>query len=170
MSFIKAFGFSILAFIGLNVVFFLIAYAVDGTLDVYFQSLTSTPTNIFYMLLGPIYGLAFPSLILTQFSNYVSGAPFDAATLILMIGYIVSPVVAAILSGVFGEDKTQSFLGWFTTAIISSIIFIIAMVIDMVMAGVTVPIEYVFATLMIIVGIGVIYGLLYGSIALLMPD
>jgi hypothetical protein len=110
-------------------------------------------------------------VILSQFAAYVTGAiPVEAGMLIVLIGYIVSPVVAAILSGKFGDNKAQSFLGWFTTTMICSIILIIGFVVEMVLMGLTIPIEFVIAALMEMVGIGVVYGLLYGSFALLMAE
>ena len=40
--------------------------------------------------------------------------------MILGLGYLAAPIIAAILAGRFGENKIQSFGGWLLTAVIST--------------------------------------------------
>ena len=168
MSFGKAFGFSILAFIGLNVVFFLIGYGINGTLVLYFESIATYPPGIAYMLLGPIFsatGPQFPLTMYTQFGFWVMGAPIVPGDLIMFIGFIVAPFLAAFLSGRFGENKLEAFMGWFATAMIFALVVMIVVIIEGAMLAL--PPLVIFVGAMVPIAIGLVYGLAYGSIALL---
>ncbi|MFX1315691.1 MAG: hypothetical protein ACFE9T_07495 [Promethearchaeota archaeon] len=134
MSFIKSFGISILVFIGLNFLFYVIAYAVDGELETFFDLLSDEPLLIGYVLFGAIALL--PGLVLQMGIIYpLYGEDYGLPDLtiieiILFIGLIISPLIAAILSGRFGESKFESFGGWFLTAIISLALVAIFIFID----------------------------------------
>lgn len=57
MSFAKSFGLSLVIFIGLNVVFFFIGYAlIDGGLDAFFTTLETDLSVILEPLFGPLFG------------------------------------------------------------------------------------------------------------------
>ncbi|MFX1418882.1 MAG: hypothetical protein ACFE9N_08185 [Promethearchaeota archaeon] len=168
MSFGKAFGFSLLAFIGLNAAFFLIGEGVNGTLGIYFTYVASYPQGIIYMLVGPLMtrtGPQFPYIMYSTFSLWVSGAPVEAGDVIMFIGYIVAPAVAAFLSGRFGENKLEAFMGWFATVMIWALIIMIVLIIEAVTLGV--PPLVTFLSAMLPIAIGLVYGLSFGSIALL---
>lgn len=165
MSFIKAFGISLIVFIGFNIVFFLIAYGIQGVLVSYFDSVATTPSNITIMLFGPIVSAQFPSLLIAQVTAWVSGFPFVVGDLILFIGYIVAPLVAAILSGRFGKSKAEAFGGWFVTAMVISLIILIWGVIEMAIGGA--PMILIVAQVLGTIGIGLTYGFGYGCISLL---
>lgn len=166
MSFLKAFGISFIVFIGLNIVFFLIGYLIIGTLDVYFQSITSTPSNILLLIFGPIVSLQFPAILISQVGYWIGGMPFEVGALILFIGFIIAPLVAAILSGRFGENKIEAFGGWFAAVMISALVVIIWFLIDLI--GIGAPIETIFSLVLTYIGIGLIYGFGYGCISLLL--
>lgn len=164
MSFAKAFGFSILAFIGLNTIFFLMANLVMGSLGFYFQALALQPLLIFQMLLGPIIAAQFPLQMTSTFTGWVMGVPIIPGSLILFIGYIVASILAAFLSGRFGENKIQAFMGWFATTMIVAIIVAIGGAIELVMLGFP---SLIAAQVIGAISIGLTYGLACGSIALL---
>ncbi|KKM77822.1 hypothetical protein LCGC14_1366140 [marine sediment metagenome] len=166
MSFAKAFGLSFVAFIGLNAVFFLIGYGIQGSLDLFFESLADTPSNISALLFGPLTG-NFPSAIITTIVIWIGGLPVEIGFVILIVGYIIAPLIAAILSGKFGETKIQSFGGWFLTAIISTIVIL---VLGIVFAGGPMTPEMIATQVVTYLGIGIIYGLMFGCIALLVAS
>jgi hypothetical protein len=169
MSFGKAFGFSLLAFIGLNVIFFLIGEGIDGTLASYFAYVGSNPMGIIYFFEGPIVtgwaGPQFPLTMYTIFSGWVGGAPVAAGEVIMFIGYIVAPLLAAFLSGRFGENKLEAFMGWFATVMICALIVMIMVIVEAAMLGA--PVLFIFVMALMPIAIGLVYGLAYGSIALL---
>ncbi|MFW9864792.1 MAG: hypothetical protein ACFFEN_01710 [Candidatus Thorarchaeota archaeon] len=176
MSYIKAFSFSMIAFIGLNVIFFLIGFIVLGVLDLFFEGLVTTPTSIFAMFLGPIISipsytvlwLGYPFTIISQLSGYITGAIPVNGFLIMIIGYIVSPVIAVVIAGKFGENKKNSFLGWFTTAMICAIVNLIVAVVELTIDGA--PLDSITLQIIFSIGLGIIYAFLYGSISFLVAD
>lgn len=165
MSFIKTFGISLAAFIGLNVVFFLIGHLLAGDLGLYFQSIAASPENILDMILGPIPGLWFPSSLISFVGFWILGMPLEAAEIILFIGIIVAPLVAAILSGRFGETKIEAFGGWFTTVMISALVVMIWGLVDAIIASAS--FSAIVNLILFTVGIGLTYGFGYGCISLL---
>ncbi|MFW9946989.1 MAG: hypothetical protein ACFFDX_09195, partial [Candidatus Odinarchaeota archaeon] len=124
MGFGKAFGFSLLAYIGLNFLFLIIAFTASGELNLVFQDISSQPLILFVLFLGPIY--FFPGLhILGIYSSITSGATlgyYDWQIIILAIGSVVSPFIASIIAGKMGENKVGSFGGWFAASMLCSII------------------------------------------------
>ncbi|MFX1327304.1 MAG: hypothetical protein ACFE91_04065 [Promethearchaeota archaeon] len=123
MGFGKAFLLSIAAFVGLNFIFTIINYAIGAGFNDLFTTIQNYPLMIIYYLFGSIISL--PSLNL----NYAIAEPFlnnNMDLLILGIGYLIAPIIAAILAGRFGENKGQSFGGWLLTTIISTTSIIIA--------------------------------------------
>ena len=89
---------------------------------------------------------------------------------IIFIGYIVSPVIAAFLAGKLGDSKKEAFLGWFTAVMISTAIVVVGYFIQIVISAVSLPIEMIISSLMELIGVGVIYALLYAFIPLLIAD
>jgi hypothetical protein len=117
MGFGKAFLFSILAFVGLNFIFTIIYYAFGPGFTDLFNKIQTDPLMIIYYLFGSI--ICTPSIIFT----WIIADPFLFATmdnLILGLGYLAAPIIAAILAGRFGESKIQSLGGWLLTAVIST--------------------------------------------------
>ncbi len=168
MSLGKAFGFSLLAFIGVNAAFFLLAYGVGGILIAYFQGLATNPSGIIYMFVGPIMsagGPQFPALMYTQFTIWITGGLVIPGELILFIGYIVAPFLAAFLSGRFGEDKKEMFLGYFLTIMIVAIVVMIFVIIEGILFSVAIPL--LIATAFGPIAVGLVYALAFGCIALL---
>ncbi len=123
MGFGKAFLLSIAAFVGLNFIFTIIYFALGAGFDVLFTTIQEYPLMIIYYLFGSIISL--PNINL----NWAIAEPFlnnNMDYLVLGIGNLTAPIIAAILAGRFGENKGQSFGGWLLTVIISTVSVIIA--------------------------------------------
>ncbi|MFW9782223.1 MAG: hypothetical protein ACFFFB_08080 [Candidatus Heimdallarchaeota archaeon] len=151
MGFGKAFGFSLLAYIGLNFLFVIITNTITGELNTLFGDIAANPLILFIILLGPV--TETPTLV---YVSIISG-PFDAGVIVEYIGYIAAPLVAAIIAGKVGDNKAGSFLGWFITTILMAIILIM-LVIFSILVGMT-----TFEVLIL----AAINGIFYGTFALL---
>ncbi len=123
MGFGKAFLLSLTVFVGLNFVFTIVYYALGDGFDVLFNTIEGAPLMILFYLFGSI--ICTPSIIF----NWTIAQPFlgnfNILFLILGLGYLISPIIAAILAGRFGESKGQCFGGWILTSVISVIPIII---------------------------------------------
>ncbi|MFX1347495.1 MAG: hypothetical protein ACFE92_02365 [Promethearchaeota archaeon] len=124
MAFGKAFLLSIAAFVGLNFIFTIIYYAIGPGFDVLFNDIQDYPLLILYYLFGSI--ISTPYIIL----NYIVFQPifvsFILENFLLWIGYLIAPIIAAILAGRFGESKIECLGAWLLTTGISTISVIIA--------------------------------------------
>jgi len=114
----KALGFSLLAFIGLNFLFIIIAETISGDLNLLFGAISSEPLIIINIFFGPI--SVMPGTNITDISTSISLGMPDVADLIQSIGFIVSPFVAALVAGRTGGGKGGSFGGWMLTALIGA--------------------------------------------------
>lgn len=128
MGFGKTFSLSLVAFIALNFIFSIIYLALGPGFDELLNrfnpnSLDYAPLMIIYYLFGAIASV--PSTIL----NWVIISPFIPPNimdfLILGLGFLIAPLIAAILAGKFAESKFQGFAGWVLTAVISTVAVII---------------------------------------------
>jgi hypothetical protein len=123
MGFGKAFLLSILAFVGLNFTFTIIHFAlIPLGLEELFTTIQNDPLMILFYLFGPI--ICSPSFIF----NWVITQPIlldDMSYLVLGLGYLIAPIIAAILAGRLGENKGQSFGGWLLTVVISTVLVVI---------------------------------------------
>jgi len=129
MAFGKAFLLSLVAFVGLNFIFSIISLAlglgIGVLLDIFNPgSPNYAPLMLLFYLFGSI--VSTPTLIF----NYIIFQPF-LGTFVLEIflfwlGYLIAPIIAAILAGRFGESKSQCFGAWALTAAISTVTVIIA--------------------------------------------
>ena len=119
--FAKAFLLSLAVYVGINFLFLIISSVISDTLDILFSVLEAAPLMILYYLFGPITIL--PS---RSFVAIVNFDPFVLSILISGIGYLIAPLIAAILSGRFGESKGEAFGGWLLTAAVSAGMIILA--------------------------------------------
>ena len=123
MGFGKAFLLSLVAFVGLNFIFTILDYLFSPVgFDTLFSTIEAAPLMILYYLFGSIMSIPFYNL------NWLVIDPLlnsNMDNLLLGLGYLIAPLVAAILAGHFGESKLQCFSGWLLTAIISSVVVII---------------------------------------------
>ncbi|MFX0155703.1 MAG: hypothetical protein ACFE9Q_14365 [Candidatus Hodarchaeota archaeon] len=169
MSFAKCFLFSLIAFIGLNAVFLLLAFLISNTFD---QFVTAFETDfigtLMLMLFGPMAEGGTPGIIMTSIGVAVSlGATIDTFIIIQWIGFFVAPVIGAFLSGFFAEDRKEAFLGWFLTAIISMVIVLVFGIVELLTGPVTPPPEVIVGSIIVFLGVGLTIALFYGCIALL---
>jgi len=122
MAFIKSFLLSLVIYVGINFLFLIIIRLISGTLDSLFSALGMAPLLILYYLFGPI--TVFPS---SSIGAIVSFSPFVLSVLLAGIGYLIAPLLAAILSGVVAESKGEAVGGWLLTAVISAGMIILAL-------------------------------------------
>ncbi len=150
----KALGFSLLAFIGLNFLFVIIAGTINGTLATLFGMISSDPLSIIGILFGVI--VYMPGTVVNGIYVTIYLGTFDYF-LILFIGYLVSPFVASLVAGRTGDSKGGSFGGWMIAALISSAAMAVLAFIQL--APIVVIIGYILS--------GVVNGIFYGCFALL---
>jgi len=129
MGFGKTFSLSLVAFIGLNFIVSLLYLALGPGFDELLNRFNPNspdyaPLMTIYYLFGSIASV--PSDIL----NWVIVDPLfnsNMTHLVLGIGFLVAPLIAAILAGKFAESKLQGSSGWLLTVIISTVAMIIGM-------------------------------------------
>ena len=118
MGFGKSFGFSLLTYIGMNFLFVIIAYTVSGELNILFGDITANPFIILLVLCGPI--INFPGVVIFGIYGGIIG-PLVPDVLILLVGYFVSPFIAAVVAGRVGDKNGASFGGWILTCILCAV-------------------------------------------------
>jgi hypothetical protein len=159
----KALGFSLLAFIGLNFLFIIIANTISGDLNLLFSAISSDPLIIIVVLFDPLIVVSgffipyMPGTVIASIYGQISLGSFDAL-LIQSIGSIVSPFIAALVAGRTGDGKGGSFGGWMITALISSTALSVYAFIQF-----ADPITLVIGIILS----GVVNGIFYGCFALL---
>jgi hypothetical protein len=161
----KALGFSLLALIGLNFLFVIIAETISGNLNLLFSDISSNPLIILLIFFGPLVstpGSVFGSIILQ-----VSSGTIDS-TLIQSIGFIVSPFVASIIAGRMGENKGGSFGGWMIVAMISAVALgILAFISSATLLYYGIPVVDPTLVLISFLISGAVNGVFYGCFSLL---
>ena len=162
MTFAKTFLISIGAFIALNVILFFTIFEGGTGPEDYIDLVQDQPYYILQPLFGPIFVATGPEGVIILFITSSS------LKVITWIGYIATPLVAAILSGHFGENEKEKIGGWFLTAILSAIIVLIGGIIQLSDLGATAEEIGDFAA--IVIGTGIILGIFYSFFALIMPE
>jgi hypothetical protein len=160
MGFGKAFGFSLLAYIGLNFLFIIIAYTIEGTLNALFSAISANPLMILSILFGPV--IYFPGEVFTLLVNQFQSG-IVTSLLIQFIGFIVSPFVGALVAGRMGENKGGSFGGWLLTSVLSGIAMAILAYIE---PSIFIP-PATTTTMILVLISGIAIGVFYGCFALL---
>ncbi|MBY8989103.1 MAG: hypothetical protein KGD61_11665 [Candidatus Lokiarchaeota archaeon] len=161
----KALGFSLLAFIGLNFLFIIIAYTIGGDLNTLFSTISSDPLIILLVFFGPIINL--PGTVITDIFNGISLGSFDAL-LIQNIGFLVSPFVASLVAGRTGDGKGGSFGGWMIAALIGSVALgVLAFVYPSTLLYYGITVINPIISLIVFMLNGVVNGIFYGCFALL---
>ena len=82
------------------------------------------PLFLLFYLFGSI--ISTPSFIIEYIVFQPLSGSFIIATFLFWLGYLIAPIIAAILAGRFGESKIESFGAWALTAGISTVTVIIA--------------------------------------------
>lgn len=133
MVFGKAFLLSLVAFVGLNFLFAILSLAfgpgIGALLDIFNPTSPNyAPLMLIFHLFGSI--ISTPSIIF----NYIIFQPFLGNFILEIflfgLGYLITPIIAAILAGRFGESKIQCFGAWALTAVISTVTVIIAVLLS----------------------------------------
>jgi len=161
----KALGFSLLALIGLNFLFVIIAETISGNLNLLFSDISSDPLIILLIFFGPLInmpGSVFGS-IYVQISLGMIGP-----MLIQSIGFIVSPFVASLIAGRTGENKGGSFGGWMLVSMISAVVLgILAFISPATLMYYSVPVADPSLILILFLMSGAVNGVFYGCFSLL---
>ena len=168
MGFGKALGFSMIAFVGLNFLFVIITETITGDLNTLFSDITTNPLILIFVFFGPI--VFMPGEVVQLLYGSVASGPYDATfigLLLALIGYIVVPLIAAIIAGKTGEDKVGSLGGWFLTAIISSLAIGILVFLNDPLLMAYYGLTPTLSTFILSLLSGVVNGIFYGTFALL---
>ncbi len=158
MSFGKSFGISIALFIGLSFAFTILIELVNGTIGAFFGTILNL-TVLGSALFGPIAML--PGSVWLGLINIFISGPILLGTILLYAGYIVAPLLAAILAGNFADSKGEAFGSWFLTTIIAAVGYMVLLIIG----G-----SFTIALIITIIVLGVINGFFYGCFALLLQS
>ena len=183
MSFAKSFGLSLVIFIGLNVVFFFIGYAlIDGGLDAFFTALETDLSVILEPLFGPLFGPIIAGTLpdadpaLTLYADQGMGpesilyvvlevSDLELGFIVLLIGYVVAPLVAGIMAGRFADNKIEALLGWFLAVMVSAVFVLSWRVYALSDMGQ--PADVIIDYAIFPAGLGAIISIFYGCFALL---
>ncbi|MFX0080476.1 MAG: hypothetical protein ACFE94_01860 [Candidatus Hodarchaeota archaeon] len=125
MGFGKSFLLSLVAFVGLNFIFVILYFAIDqdsGGFDSLMTTIEDAPLMIIFYLFGSVASTPFINLDGAIAQPLFNG---DTAFLILSLGYLAAPIIAAILAGKFAESKFQGFTGWMLTVIVSTVTVVV---------------------------------------------
>jgi len=122
-SLLRAFIFSLIIFLGLNFLLYIIGYSIGGILDLLLTRITDHPTHTIYLFIYP-----------SQFLPWdIIGRGINTASIafkIIYFGGFITLVIAAIVAGFLGGSIGKSFGGWILTVICSMILFIVIFIID----------------------------------------
>ena len=133
MGFGKSFLLSLVAFVGLNFVFLLLNVLIMGGFDALMATIQYAPLMIIYYLFGSVGSV--PSINMDW--AIVQPLFFSDTTLLLTgIGYLLTPIIAAILAGKFAESKLQGVAGWLLTVTISTVAVIIGVFLSPTVEGI----------------------------------
>lgn len=122
-SLARAFLLSLIIFVALNFLFYIIGYSVGGLLNTLLDRIAAHPTHSVYLF---IYTSQY-------FPWELIGKGIDVASLAFKIFYfggLVSLIIAAIAAGLIGGNIGKSLGGWILTVICSMILFIVIFLLD----------------------------------------
>lgn len=164
MNFFKTFLITLVIYIGLNAVFLVVSIFISPAFplsDIYFvvstlfSPIISTPGVSFMVVIA---------LITT----------FNLVVFLSFLVLIVPPLVAVIVGARLGDTGKISFLSWFLTAVISSVVYLLLLILNqgaspylgIVWASFISLFGFIGAILYIIIG-GVVNGIFYGCFSFL---
>ncbi|MFX1366053.1 MAG: hypothetical protein ACFFCE_18345 [Promethearchaeota archaeon] len=119
----RAFIFSLIVFLVLNFLFYIISFAIGDILDSVFDTIADHPSSSVFLLIYP--SRYFPWELIT---NSVDASSF-AFKFFYMAG-LISFIIAAIVAGLMGSNIGESIGGWMITAICYMLMFIAIISID----------------------------------------
>ena len=120
-SLFRAFLFSLLVFLALNFLFFFIAYAVEGILDLPLDRIADHPTYSIYAITYP--ASHFPWELIERFINVLA-----LGFKMLYLAGFITYLIAALIAGFMGGSIGNAFIGWLIASgsIILLMIFMIS--------------------------------------------
>jgi hypothetical protein len=160
-SLLRAFLFSLLVFLALNFLFYIITYSVADLFDLLINNISDHPSHGIYLTTYPTH--YFPWELFERFAETSTTSAFK----IYWLGGFISFVLAAIVAGFMGGDLVKSLIGWFLTVVCAMIILVIVFMID------DYNLTYISFTTTLVDGIitvliaGLVNALIYGVIVLL---
>ncbi|MFX0060429.1 MAG: hypothetical protein ACFE85_13470 [Candidatus Hodarchaeota archaeon] len=122
-SLIRAFLFSLITFFILNFLFFIIAYSIEGVINLAFTDIAEHPLLILFFLSTPTHHFIWELIL------WIS-LPIGVGWKVLYIGMILSYSLASIIAGISGGSILKSLGGWVLTSICSIVIIIVMFLID----------------------------------------
>jgi hypothetical protein len=130
----KSFLVSLAAFLGISVVFQIINLALTDAIS----TLTDDPVYIVVMLFEGIvnsvfFGVAGVFQGAAQIFNALEAGGDLAGplgTLCLNLGFVLAPLIAAVIAGLLAESKVDAFFGWLLTIIVCWLVWTIFYVVD----------------------------------------
>jgi hypothetical protein len=163
MGIVKAFLFSLLALVLSNLLLVMLAYLLNNNFDTFITGIT---TDFIYFLYTLFASIGHP--IWDTIENLASIiALSNLFYLLLILALLLSPIIAALVAGRLGEKRTNSFAGFFLTAIVSlsvSIYLVISSVSYQLILGNS--LNQTTAIINVLLG-GLLNGLIFGLIAYL---
>ncbi|UCC18585.1 MAG: hypothetical protein JSV62_10805 [Promethearchaeota archaeon] len=108
-SLIRAFLFSLIVFLALNFLFYIIGYSVEDLLYLPLSRIAEHPTHIIYLITYPVNW--FPWELIEDFIS-ASSLGFKIYTL----GGFISFLIAALIAGLMGGSIGNAFIGWLITS------------------------------------------------------
>ena len=156
----RAFIFSLLVFLALNFLFYIIGYSIAEMLDNVVDRIADHPTHSIFLLIYP--SKNFPWELLNDFI-IVGSLAFK----IYYLGGFISFIIAAIVAGLKGGSIGKSFGGWVLTVICSILLFIVIITID------DFNLDYISFTATLVDGIvivviaGAVNALIFGAIVII---
>jgi hypothetical protein len=167
MGFGKAFGFSLVAFIGINFLFVIITETITGDLNTLFSDITTNPLVLLFVFFGPITYM--PGQVVQLIYLSISGGVYDInfiGLLLTLVGSIIAPFIASLIAGKTGENKLGSLGGWFLTAIVSGLaIGLLVFIFPAILSYYGLP--PTIDTFVLSLLSGVVNGIFYGTFALI---
>jgi hypothetical protein len=113
----RAFLFSLVAFVLINLLFLIIYYYIAPIIDI------SDLFDLFANYPGMIIQRLFQPLRWFPWDFFIQNV--DTAARVLYIGEFLSLIIASIIAGLAGGDMKNAIVGWILTMIFSIVIFII---------------------------------------------
>jgi len=120
MNFIKTFFITLAIYLGLNAVFLVVAIFITPAPGFPLDDILFVVSTLFSPIINPP-GMTFMSPILP-------GPAFSLVLLLSFLALIIPPIVAAIIGARLGDSGKISFLAWFLTAVISSVVYLLILI------------------------------------------
>ena len=108
-SLFRAFIFSLLVFLALNFLFFIIGYASTDTLDLPLGRIADYPSHSIYVITYPV--RYFPWELIERFTSVLA-----LGFKIMYLGGLISFLIAALIAGLMGGSIGNAFIGWLITS------------------------------------------------------